>query len=582
LFAKLPNLRIVVNNGAGMGNQAAAINLVKKFRSLKYTGDIELVYICDSDGWMHKRLHHLLPNDPKISVKVMQASNRDHQTMQEVSYVPLCFTVSAEQGLEGNDFVSPEVWNCDVFINLKLHNFSERSVVPSQLKVFGSDARIALPAGVLLDDEHFPVPAESVYPSLGEDKDFLQALLQKSKAQDTLFQSVYGLFASYDNNGEFQPSRFCNPVVELSYLINALFIVQKKVSKPIVILIHSPLSWFTLKEIHELLRNVAHVKFIGLASALNSGRDKTFINKASLDVLTTLQPNEILVCYVSWLQQDLFNSLILASNLPPVVEGANCSAYLEAFGRPYLHGGSSKCTWIEELSNIPFQELQKLHINASKVLEGDCETSESSKPVILAKGDYLSEKVICLASFILKALCGELNEYFNYRKESFHKQPDLVATVLSGLDVNALHLNEIDMIPKYMQMIATELTLDIPEVSDVVAMHFRRLLEIFANKKELIEVQDFAKFRELCTKIITEREREYNNMLESSMLSKKIEWEGCCSNFPCFQMTLREYAAESSSLKRRQVAIKFLQKIAAKINELVAEKEKNVHALHES
>jgi hypothetical protein len=492
LFAKCSSIRIVINDGAGMGNQSAAITLLKRLRDLKYKGSIELVYIDDDSGLMAIRLRCLLPAESTIT-PVKRITRGE---VFPLSYLPLCITVAAENV----NFVTPEVWNSNVFVNLKLNAFDYEYNLPSQFTVLGGNDQ-ALSDGVLFcnDDRTLVALQESDYPQFGEDRAFIQTLQQKSAAGEVLFQSVYGLYAEYSFRGKFKPTRFCNPSTELSYLLNALIVVQKQVAKPIVVLIHSPLPNLALKEIQELV-SASKIKFAGFGAALDIDGKKITLDNVKAEDLTDLKADEILICYTGWLTQNLFNKLLQTSNFPPVVEGANATCYLDTRGIIHFHGGSDACTRITEIPHPDYA----LHRNASKVLEGHSLSGQPLEKIPIAlDSSHLSEEVSCLVEFILKAQSGALCHYFQARRDAFHMQEDIVANALVKLMDVDFSKNELTLIPVYIKIITEKFAVqDNPDNPQIPKSHILRLLQIFLDNKDAVTPEDIGKFKALCQHII--------------------------------------------------------------------------------
>jgi hypothetical protein len=509
LFDKLPRVRIVINACmCGMGHQAAAITLMKRLRDFKYKGHIEIVYVKDRQELIQDKLGLLIKGfDPEwadyqelpgnISVRGVDLLENNIELYQ-LPYVPICFAAATGK----NTPHDPVIWNCGAFVTLRPTNWSCESDEDERIEILGNRQFdiLEFDKGALFCDETLLL-TNSDYKDETHKK-FFTTLLQKSAHKEVYFQSVYGLYAEYDDAGN-SLSNFCDPALEMARILNAVRLAQTTYKKPTVILIHSPLLYRTKQELNQLVKGSDKIRFVEA------------ITQSTISDLESLNEDQILVCYTGQLSQDLFKTVILASNLLPVAEGANTTSFLEAY-RSFLHGGRPTFTRIQLLKiTEQLAWAQALHLEASAWLEDDLPAAAK----LVASGDDFSPNDRGLAEFILRDLNGELREYFKFRQDEFAKQTDSLATALNNLRDFPIAQTEMEMLPIYLQTIESKLDdvdFKIKKINGSIerinpSEHWcalmiklmRRMLLILANNNITNTDSRFQAFKKLCDDIIS-------------------------------------------------------------------------------
>ncbi|MBU2546105.1 MAG: hypothetical protein ABIH77_05005 [Pseudomonadota bacterium] len=439
LFAKINIIRIVVRDGGGLGNEAAAITVINRLRDLGYQNRIELVYE-DIEANIKKypeTLGKLLKGfDPfgsnyqelpdNIAVRGLDFENELH----DLEFAPICICGASDRPIFSCDYIKYHA-GCIVSLQPTAFNTcSKRSIYlpdsenPSTLAFNG----VLFARNTVMDDK---APIDSA------DR-FFKTLLLRSERKDIYFQSVYGLAPEvYSKRNTYEGlwpvlTGFSNPVIEMFVVAEAVLNAQESYKKPTVILVHSPLEDDCFDRLKRILPQLKNHSSNPIQLIYDGDTEQ------ALETMNSLKNNEILIYATGQLEKALFERLMLSSNLPPIAEGANTTTMLEAYGRPYLHGGRCEHSAVEKLSedtlskNNISSELQALHTNANARLE----------TAAFGKSREVKE-------FIEKALNGELKQYFELRKNIFLERQDDIATALNYLTTQKLAHTEIEAIVKF-------------------------------------------------------------------------------------------------------------------------------------
>lgn len=354
-LSTLNGCRIVVPVGNGFGEIAASITSALALRQFGYQGNIEFVY---NERLGIERKVRLLTSDRASEIKPFSLLFRHSDSWgsgPDLTPVDLAIIPSGDC-LSALNMEDCGRWNSVSVLTTRptgwplgkesIRVIGQRELYLDKYRESSAGALYAVPnvsphMQTLIDEA-----LNNQLLSL-EQANFLRKVLELKQSGTIRLQFIYGLF---DKDVPTEPGRGVHD--ELRAIIDTVETAFSPLDKPIVIV---------------ALQN------------LSSERQQ------KLTALTdTLLPQTHLFC-ISDLPPKLFETLLCeGGTLPPVVEGANNTALLEASGKPYLHGKRPLSRPPERKGNERFQAMQELHLNACKFLEG-----EDTEKLFAATVDFL-------------------------------------------------------------------------------------------------------------------------------------------------------------------------------------------------
>lgn len=426
---KLSVIRIAVNAGGGFGHQAAAVTLMQRLKELGYRGKFHVVvpyWPFKSDSISHK-IATLIPGyDPY---------NNNSQTIGDITidrysidqdvldFPPVGLTISAANDFDVISYTDFIKFNSACYLSMQPTGWGSSRVRASDVLSQESQHYIAENT-VLFSENESQI---SMLPLTEARKSFLEKI-KILKSNGVLTQSVYGFNFEEEQDPLYRPTGelsdrgtnrsfmkntgWINPNIELTRLIQGASEAQNKLDKPILLLFHSDPTMISA--------NFTSIPEITYLQAL--GKKIIFLSGIATDPnqqLDQYDGNTIIIWLTDSLPKDLFQKMLFDSDLPPVVEGANSTGFMEA-NRAYLHGGrKNRAFW-----HIPDEyfvthnidlALREQHLAANKLLE----SKEPGDPSILCR-------------FYEDVLQGKYDQYFSVCASYFrNERPD---AVLSGME----------------------------------------------------------------------------------------------------------------------------------------------------
>lgn len=405
-------IRIALHGGEGFGHQAAGMTLMHRLRELGYLGRFHILvpFWPQSEDRTGKNIAQLIPGYNPYNMSTQEIGpytiDRYDITQNVLDLLPVHLTISPADdfdliadracisfnsacylSMQPTGWRHPKVWYADVLTQEK-----ERV---AENTVFFSEKEAMIPGSLL--------PKQ------------LSLFFQKVtflKEQGCLTQSLYGFNVEKQKNPEgrgFINTGWMNSESQLIRLIEGAAEAQKGLNKPIILLFHSPEALLSSR-----FKSSLH---LGL-----SGKKIIFLNGLDADPRDTAMPydaNTIVIWLTGPVPSDVFRQLMFDSDLPPVVEGANTTGFLEA-NRGYLHGGRAR----DDFWGIPDEyfikhgvdlDLRKKHMAANRSIEKEAYSQDNP-----------------LGSFYQDVLEGKYDHYFAVCACYFREErPD---AVLEGIN----------------------------------------------------------------------------------------------------------------------------------------------------
>lgn len=372
---------------------------------------------------------HKVLDLPPVSLTISPAN--DFDMIADRAFVT--FNSACYLSMQPTGWRFPNVWYNDALTEKRTYVaegtvlFSEKEasaplgVLPERLRSFFQKIAFLKECGCL---------TQSLYGFNVEEKEN-PAYSPDSKVRDDDFQS----------NQRYIKTGWINPELELTRLIQGAVDAQSQLNKPITLLFHSP---------QELISaNFKHSGYLRNLEA--SGKKIIFLNGLDADPNTASEhydKNTIVIWLTGPVSHDAFRQLMFDSDLPPVVEGANTTGFLEA-NRGYLHGGQAQYSFW----NIPDEyftkhgvdlDLRKCHLAANKVLEKTDPTRENP-----------------LGSFYVDVLAGKYDHYFAVCARYFREErPDAALEGIEAVKESPIFtkaFNEIELFKNFVALLNQDL-----------------------------------------------------------------------------------------------------------------------------
>lgn len=430
-------IRIIIYDGEGFGNQRAALTLMGQLRSLGFNGVFDVwcedkegsellfdkAYRYNDEKLVTKRMLQMLPNLKSIqddlyednvygqmrlsSLPLDFNTNKDFQ----LSLKPLDLCISGAE--DGNGFLHIKQKKANLF-NVKLFI----SLQPTNWTAGGGDSFIVDSFEVvmpLIDQKTSRLSCPQVLNFSASDLNEKELKIFKCLENPNIHsQLVYGI---YDRQGALSPQ------IQFQRIINAHLALEEKTRKTSVLLVPQ-------KKLYTLLDD--------FNSSQVSVMDVDEMKQGSLDInehkkIIILKTDSLSVHYFDYLMGE-------GTTYPSIVEGCNSVEFCESHGIPFIHGGNKfkkvhLYNFVDDgyeirsryffLFNyvteyVKYQDVQALHLTANQCLE---------------QGDEACEPA--LVEYLLESLepSSKLKRYHEARREAFMKRPDAVENALKKIGV---------------------------------------------------------------------------------------------------------------------------------------------------
>ena len=433
-------IRIIVYNGQGYGNQRAALILMGQLRSFGFNGLFDVwcedkegthlmldkAYRYNDEKIVTKRMLQMLPNLKSLQDDLyednvygqMRLSSLPHDFKTnkdfQLSLKPLDLCISGAE--DGNGFLHIKQKKANLF-NVKLYI----SLQPTDWVAGGGNSFIV---------DNFEV----VMPLIDQKTSRLSCSIAFNFSVDALNEKELKIFKCLEspNNhsqlvyGIYDRQGALSPQIQFERIINAHLVLAEKTNKTSILLVpqkklYTMLERFDTDEV--LVLDVDEIK-----------QDSLDINEHKKIII--LKTDSLSVHYFDYLMGE-------GTTLPAIIEGCNSVEFCESHGIPFLHGGSLhdpihpynftddgyeiRDSYLFLFSQVKeyvkYQDLQALHLTANQCLE---------------KGDEACEPA--MVAYMLESLepSSKVKHYHEARHGEYIKRPDAVeaALVAAGIAFN--------------------------------------------------------------------------------------------------------------------------------------------------
>ena len=420
VFAEQPALRIVFNDGGGMGKQRASLAIVDRLEKLGFTGR----YYIHSTAHATKRTSTLIGNYRRIHPSLTRArvvfetdNPRSRAAMPHVRYAISGADDQVDDHTAGK-------YNADWLVVLhptdwgRARRFQIVGASRSDAFQFGpasaspdSISTMALACDCSAAPEDDDAVLDRSLPS-GDQLSFLKRAVSAMKAGEIDLQLVYGLMRWPDSDP------FANGIyaqTELARLIGAydMLAVERSLPRPVVLL-----------AVGELAQDEA----LGLRDRPFSWKYRSVIlDPDTFPDIAALRRGDVKLVAMNRLPLPVFDMLLQRTSLPPVIEGANARGIVkETRTSGYMHGGR-RChddDFTQAEAAAAYPQAHELFINAQVAL-----SEERHDDPRLTKA---------VADFLRAHLTGshDLNRYFALWYDLYRQRPDALLEAAAAFRPN--------------------------------------------------------------------------------------------------------------------------------------------------
>ncbi|MBN9286297.1 MAG: hypothetical protein BGO43_13040 [Gammaproteobacteria bacterium 39-13] len=388
-------IRVVINDGPRLGNQAINFTLMKRLRDAGFKGKFHIVYSVEIDPHTGKEkdtsigekiAHFVKGYDPQgeqkqafegVEIEKILTFVDSNLVLNDISYVPIAVTAMDEKSNSSYD--NCKVYNCGAYISLRplyWRGLNKIELLNGEIEKFSVNLRF------LSNDKPSGKLSEITDP---KEKELLLLAQNVTHAGGDL-QSIYGREAGL-------PLK-----TALKRLVDASSPTNLKTQGLTLILVHENPTALDMPDDPSKIEIINSTEL-----AIQKLSDPSFKESCK---------GKVVLVYTGSLSPSAFSAVQAISTLPPVVEGANSSEDLEKSA--YLHWSSKP----HENSILDEMEAQRYDINPkdASLYNAACNCLSSAE-----------EDPQSLNEFMKKYKTGQLSDYFEKRKKWFFDKDDAVA-----------------------------------------------------------------------------------------------------------------------------------------------------------
>lgn len=406
----IEEIRIVVLNGRGFGNQKAAITLMQRLRELGFNGTFDVRYFPGCT----ERLETLIPEfkasqkhtvnvESKSLGKLNLTSLSDNKEEYQLPFA-LITMVGADDF--GDSFLEKkcEEYNTAYYVGAKPTDFH----LGNYAVICKDESK-----GICLDDcdPRLSVASQSHINNINMTANETR-ILALAKDNRVLTQLVYGLYPRYErepfSNRQIRTGSLGEEEI-LKRIIKAENEIAKQYNKPLVLLLPQdiPLLFMDLQR----KDNDEQIYFLDLTKNL-------------FDV-KNYKPGDIIIAHTGKLSAEVFDLILSLDNLlPPIIEGCNAREVCESTGRAFISPRNIK-TYPLALENV-----QSMHLDACLYLTLESITDQNST----AFTQYIS-------SYLLPDQ-NQISAYHMQRKERFLERPNICDLALTLFGIGCKNISK--------------------------------------------------------------------------------------------------------------------------------------------
>lgn len=447
MFSKITEMgliRIVVNPGRGFGHQRAAITLMQKLMEMGFEGVFDVLcydkigqrifdfstgkYYINQKPLVSSQLikmipdlEHLILNSPesklvkglgKLRISSLPNDFRNNSSFKlERADLAAC---AADDSFYDKHLMSKQIqiFNAASYIGLQPTNWSSQ-----QCFVTNNDGTVVILPSTsetrLSSTAAYQLPDISSITLSDTEKKIIPEVVSNFKINSQL---VYGLYSNNKFSQMSEPSsnKYLNEIVELSMIVKANSILSNETQKPSILILPQETVYLKAKD---------YLPFV-----INDQLKIVNLKENNLNI-SNYRAGDVVIAYTGHLQQPVFDYLLSATTLPPVIEGCNSMELCESIGIPYLHGSDPlSCPKRYE---VELNKKQDLHLEASRCLEKERYENEGH-----IGGQYKHFEQ--LLQYMRESLIpnSDLIEYHKQRKEEFLKRKDVCELAFDTLGIH--------------------------------------------------------------------------------------------------------------------------------------------------
>lgn len=404
---ELKEIRIIVRNGGGLGNQKAAITLMQRLRELGFIGTFDVRYL----PYCADRLEILIPGFKADEEKTIEIEASDLGKLkltslgdnddEKYNLPPTLITIIGADDF-GHFFQDEKCkqYNTEYYITAKPTDFhlGNYSIASSHNKK-------------IIDLYEFNPRLSSTFScrdrlnetNLNSNEKIVLEIIRSNK---TISQLIYGIHPKHQYDPFLRKNVSTGSIGEKNILERLIKIesdVARQFNKPLLLLIPQKITEDD-SFVMELKEQNKQFYFYNLTN-----QTIDFGNHHHGDTI---------IAYTGVLSPKIFDEILLSPNLlPPIIEGCNSRETCESYGREFLSPHHIKTY------NVIEKEVQEMHMNACLYITLDNISDQHYNAFKTYIDSYLSSEKT------------KISIYHQQRKEKFLERPNICDLALSCIGI---------------------------------------------------------------------------------------------------------------------------------------------------
>jgi hypothetical protein len=416
-LTKIKYIKILISSGGGYGHQNAPITLMKRLRELGFLGSFSILIeqLIGKSELTLQKIGELLP-ELKREKSIFDGHTIESPTLGSLHFcsMPAKYLNPYQSGeyprlfhteltiCAANDYLDlptetlqrfPTLFNTKCFISINPPGWHMgKNFIITQNKPTENPIIADLPPASETRSSSFTpiIPcSENSY------------LLELCKYEDFNTQLIYGV--------SLGGKKIKEAVNQLHKIIEANLKVSEVQNKPTLLILPEPI------ETDDFAMQITET------FDPESKKRIEFIDH--IRQITNKEKNKVFVLMTGFLPKPEFDSLILATSLPPIVEGANTRETCEMQQKPFIPVIKHETGQGLQEYDVESVKEQYRHIEAFKCLCGNEHTDLG--PLV----DYMLESLDPKSP---------IHTYHAQRSQAYQKRPDIVTSALDAANINYL------------------------------------------------------------------------------------------------------------------------------------------------